>query len=982
MQDEQTEQAAALNELRRSLHDGLARSPLDKTQLARRTGLSRTTVQLAFQDDASTPSARTVSALARALKLPEQEMLRLRRSAAAEAGPFVGGESGPGRPINQWDPHDLEVHPATSAPGGRHSGTMERRRLPGYVPRAHDRVLAEAVREAAEGSSRMVILVGTSSTGKTRACWEAVQPLTEKGWRLWHPFAPTRAEAALEDLHRVQPRTVVWMNDAQHYLGAPGAGEKIAAAVHSLLIRPDRQPVLVLGTLWPEFAETYTALPAPSSPDPHSRVRELLAGRTLTVPETFDEQAMSMAIALAEGGDRLLADTLTRARADGQVTQDLAGAPELLRRYERSTPAARAILEAAMDARRLDVGLRLPQGFLTDAAIDYLSDYDLAHLREDWAEAAFAELARPVHGKQAALRRATSRPQRRPPGSSAPTTTPLPAAVPLFRLADYLEQHGRTIRRRTCPPASFWQAAHTHLDNPDDLLSLALAAEQRRRLEWGHHLLLRAAEAGGIYALSRLMDARQRTGDWEGAEALAQQAADIGDAGLLHALARAREAQGDCEAAEALFRKALDAGDTSALTSLAQLQERNGDRESAAALYQQAADAGHLHALYQLALVRDQTGESDAATALYQQAFDAGVTLAQWPLIRMREEAGDKAGAEALAKQAEHGYELFQLAEMREEAGDKAGAEALAKQAAEHGYTSLLHSLAEMRVDAGDEAGAEALTQHAEDHGYADVLYNLARSQERVGNPTDAEALYRRAVAAGETNALQRLASLRQQAGDLAAAEALYRKAHEAGDTSVLSSLAVLLEKNGGFAAAEALYRKAYDAGDTYALTSLVALRERAGDGEGAEALARRAADDGNTGPLMRLAWMRESEGDREASEALYRCATAAGDTGALKELAWSREEAGDKAGAETLAQQAADQGYTNVLHGLAAMRESAGQRASAEALARQVADAGGTFIILSKADLRRVMGDERFMPEHWWPYGLDPDGTTTSPWQ
>ena len=39
------------------------------------------------------------------------------------------------------------------------------------------------------------------------------------GWRLWHPFDPTRAEAAQEDLHRVEPHTVVWLNEAQHYLG-------------------------------------------------------------------------------------------------------------------------------------------------------------------------------------------------------------------------------------------------------------------------------------------------------------------------------------------------------------------------------------------------------------------------------------------------------------------------------------------------------------------------------------------------------------------------------------------------------------------------------------------------------------------------------------------------------------------------------------------------------------------------------------------
>ena len=63
------------------------------------------------------------------------------------------------------------------------------------------RILAETVRQARRGCSRMLVLVGESSAGKTRACWEAVQPLAERGRWLWHPFDPTRAEAALEDLH-------------------------------------------------------------------------------------------------------------------------------------------------------------------------------------------------------------------------------------------------------------------------------------------------------------------------------------------------------------------------------------------------------------------------------------------------------------------------------------------------------------------------------------------------------------------------------------------------------------------------------------------------------------------------------------------------------------------------------------------------------------------------------------------------------------
>ncbi|MFF9764733.1 hypothetical protein ACF1G4_35435 [Streptomyces caelestis] len=408
--DEQADHTpdSALTELRRRLEGGLARAGVKKTDLVARTRLGRTTVQLAFQTDGPVPSAQTVTALARALKLPVEKLLALQQVAAG------GGSSdrpGPGRPIGQWDPHAPEVHPAGSAQDG--TGSLGQRLLPGYVPRGHDRILAEAVQDAAAGHSRMLVLVGSSSTGKTRGCWEAVQPLAKQGWRLWHPFDPTRAEAR---------------------------------------VKTDR-------------------------------------------------------------GDRLLVGALTRAGKDGRLAQDLAGGPALLERYQTGAPAARALLEAATDARRLGVGLHLPQAFLTDAAADYLHDTDWDQLTDDWAEKAYTELAEHVHGKHAPLSRITPRPQRRPPGPS-PDSTPSPRPTgPVFRLADYLEQHGRTIRRHLCPTASFWHAAHTHLTRPDNLYNLTRAADTRFRLQWAHHLLHRAASHGSTNALARLAVLRKRAGD-------------------------------------------------------------------------------------------------------------------------------------------------------------------------------------------------------------------------------------------------------------------------------------------------------------------------------------------------------------------------------------------------------------------------------------------------------------------------------------
>ena len=146
------------------------------------------------------------------------------------------------------DPFALEVHhpvePDVPTPGLAV--------LPEYYPREHDAALAEVVTAAAAGTSGIAVMVGGSSTGKTRASWQALELLRglEPGWRLWHPID---SQGALADLPGVKPRTVVWLNEAQRYLdSADGAGERVAAGLRKLLRERDRGPVLVLATLWPK----------------------------------------------------------------------------------------------------------------------------------------------------------------------------------------------------------------------------------------------------------------------------------------------------------------------------------------------------------------------------------------------------------------------------------------------------------------------------------------------------------------------------------------------------------------------------------------------------------------------------------------------------------------------------------------------------------------------------------------------------------
>jgi uncharacterized protein YidB (DUF937 family) len=370
----------------------------------------------------------------------------------------VPAGSGPGRLISELDdPFALEVH----RPVVVESGGATLALLPPYVRRGHDEDLAAVVAKAAEGRSAVAVLVGGSSTGKTRACWEAAHQLPA-GWRLWHPFDPARPEALLTDLPQVGPRTVIWLNETQLYLTATGdTGERVAAALRTLASDPARAPVLIVGTLWPQYWDTLTR-----AGDEHSQARALLDGTAIPVPSAFTGTAMADLQKAASTDPRLAA---AAAAADGQVAQYLAGVPALLDRYRNAPPAAQALIHAAMDARRLGHGVALPLSLLEAAAPAYLSGNEWDALGDDWLEQALAYLAERCKGVSGPLLRIRAHPDESlagtRPGSDGPA----------YRLADYLDQHGRRHRADMVPPAGFWAAACRHA-RPGDQETLSKAA--------------------------------------------------------------------------------------------------------------------------------------------------------------------------------------------------------------------------------------------------------------------------------------------------------------------------------------------------------------------------------------------------------------------------------------------------------------------------------------------------------------------------
>jgi hypothetical protein len=367
--------------------------------------------------------------------------------------------------------------------------------LTAYARREHDDELSQAVKRAAAGANVIVVLVGGSSTGKTRACWEALRPLRDQPlpWRLWHPISPSRPQSLLDGLPVVGPRTVIWLNEAQEYLSpAGGQGEQVAASLREVLRTQARGPVLVLATLWPSYWDALLRRPTDGSPDLHPQARALLDGHDITVASAFtDRQRQQLG---AYGDPRL--DMAARAASEGQVVQFLAGAPEQLARFRNAPPHARAMIYAAMDGRRMGLGAALPRAFLESAAPGYLTSTEWDQLIDDWPAQALDYAGEPCKGARGLLTRTRSR-----PGQSA---DPRLTEGPAYLLADYLDQHGRAGRRDQIPPPSFWTAVSEQASTTE-ISILARAAEDRGLLRDAAQLLALSAARGNTGDAAKLV---------------------------------------------------------------------------------------------------------------------------------------------------------------------------------------------------------------------------------------------------------------------------------------------------------------------------------------------------------------------------------------------------------------------------------------------------------------------------------------------
>ncbi|WP_405976508.1 alpha/beta fold hydrolase [Streptomyces sp. NBC_00988] len=643
----------------------------------------------------------------------------------------------PGRLLSSGlDPFALEVRRAIDSPPGDKADV-----LPTYVPRAHDQHLADVVAAAAiEGRSGIALLVGGSSTGKTRACWEALAALREAGgWRVWHPVDPN-PETMLSELPVLAPRTVLWLNESERFLLTPGTavGERVAAALRTLLADQDRGPFLILGTIWPRYWAELTALPSPPpGPDPHAHARYLLAGNEIRVPAAFTNIDLDRLRTKAVGDSRL---QQAASHSAGQVTQYLTGVPELIRLFRHAPPVAAALIQAAMDARRLGHPHDLPHDLLVHTTAGYLDDLTWHQTSADWFDQALSFTSAPCHGL---------------PGPLGPVR-PRPGSTPgwkgiHYRLSDYLEQTGRIERAGIVPPPAFWEAVAATLTDPAVLTVIGDQARMRCRFQHAVKLYRAAARLGSIDALVAEATIKEQAGDRVAAEELFRAAAEHDHPVALRRLGRLHENRDDLQRARELYRRAAKQGDEQAVDLLGSLDWRSGisSPESNIIL---AAHHGETYALEEWVSYWTSLGNEELVE-LSIKRLDEWLSGDGWrpkgPEIAGRvcklEKAGDRAAAEAAARAAAADGDtigLSDLTKLRHEAGDHEGASVLAVEATTYGDRHTLVNYALRLEQEGEPARSQALCVVALNHGCGEYAHDhLVGILERSGDSVGAERL-------------------------------------------------------------------------------------------------------------------------------------------------------------------------------------------------------------------------------------------------
>jgi predicted negative regulator of RcsB-dependent stress response len=690
--------------------------------------------------------------------------------------------------VREARPRLLGVHAAIQANvGTANGGQLDGARqgdegraddqLPVYVPRDFD-VELHSMLTAARECGGFVLLTGDSSTGKTRALFEALRDVMPEWWLL-HP-----ASAAIVTEFAAAPskQTVVWLDELQNHLDHR-VGLR-AATIRSLV----SARVAVVGTLWPGEYAARIAPRIAEEPDLYANDRQLLhLAEIVSVPGEFSPAERHRAEELADTDRRIRIALDTE---DAGFTQVMAAGPQLIDHWEHA-PAehcyGKAVITAALDARRVGAQTPVTRAYLAAAAPGYLTSAQQATAPADWLDRALRYATAHLHGAACAL----------PPVSSGM------GQIAGYDVAGYLHQHARKVRRTKPIAEVVWEAIIRH-HHPDDRTRLARNAE-RRDLDHHAETLYRLSAATGdevaaswlthrLASQGRVDELRRRAeaGDSSAGSRLARLLVEQGS--VDDAIVVLRQHAGDPFCAGDLARVLVDRGRVE--EAIAVLREHAGNPFCAGDLARVLVDVGNVEEA--IAVLREHAGSNDPnpVMQLAELLIEHGRIDDAAAVLRLRADAGSSFPSMRLARLL---YERDQVDELRKraDAGDTYAAIALADVLFEQGQVDELRN----RVNAGDGYAAGALAWDLASKGHIDDAIAVMRPHAATGRSDHTSRFADLLVAYDRVDELRQ----RAEAGDSHAASRLARRLVKQGNVD--DAIAVLRQHTGDWSSAHDLAR-------------------------------------------------------------------------------------------------------------------------------------------------------------------------------
>lgn len=541
----------------------------------------------------------------------------------------------PGRGLPRMrvmSPRRLRVHAAIPAQlpadDGQRQWSMpwrrDRNRLDPDLPIFVERDLWEEVdnwARQARHSGGFMLLVGTSSVGKTRLLFEVAR----RSFGDFRVALPDLGDGGMINaLASSGPRKplIVWLDELQRFLPGPYCAEDSASGQVPLKLSTIRSllegdvPVVILGTIWPGYINQLRAAdtdPLTQTNRPHyPQAVDILDLVTchLTV-STFSRTERELAARLAGQDPRLAAAV---ANQDYNVTEALAGAPAMLRRYHEALPEHKVVVHAAVDARRMGIQGVIGKDFLRDAARGYLTTVQIDDL---WFDEALRSLTRTG---------------RRDDAATAPMIAITDAehrVVVGYSVADYLLQYLLPRRRSTLLTETTWRAFIRYNQRPDQLNRLVDSAYRRMQYKIAVRMYRALGDSSSPWNAAQYSLLLEGQGRFEELSALANK----GTLWAADRMAILLEKNGRVDEALSVLRREVAEGRAHSNSLLVELLWRHGRQ----AELDKLVDGGDRDAALVIAESAVKSGRFEDALAAMRPAVEAGdawVTLRMVDLLR------------------------------------------------------------------------------------------------------------------------------------------------------------------------------------------------------------------------------------------------------------------------------------------------------------------------------------------------------------